>query len=274
MIFFVDFRGRDVGGPVLPGKVVFPALADPSATEDALRLAERVIVLVHGFNVDRPSGQAKLHAFAGKLPGATDAAIVAVTWPGDSWAGAASYPFEGNDADDTAIELARFLDRVIIEGTPLSFASHSLGARVVFGAIERLEAGRYPIGQLCVMAAAVDDFSVSAPADYRPPVEAAERVAVLASQSDSVLKWAYPLGDLLQSFLFFWKDHVGLALGYHGPRPYQRLGVPTDVLHEQIATSLEVSHGDYLFDGEPSAKQARAAAFANAVLAGEAAPRY
>lgn len=274
MIFFVDFRDRNVGGPVLPGKVVAGAGGDAGATEDALRLATRVIVLVHGFNVSRASGQAQLGAFARSLPGAADAAICAVTWPGDSWAGAAGYSFEGNDADDSAAAVARFIDRVLRPGTPLSFVSHSLGARVVFETIERLPPGRYPVEQVCVMAPAIDDFSVSAPGIYRDEVERASRVAVLASESDRVLKWAYPAGDLLQAFVFFWKDRTGAALGLHGPRPFEGLGVPARVKTEQIPRELGVDHGDYLFAGEPNDKQARAAAFANQVLAGAERPAY
>ena len=231
-------------------------------------------MLVHGFNVSRASGQAQLGAFARALPGAADAAICAITWPGDSWAGAAGYSFEGNDADDTAAEIARFIDRVIRPGTPVSFVSHSLGARVVFETIARLPTGRYRIDQVCVMAPAIDDFSVSAPGIYRGEVERATRVAVLASESDRVLKWAYPAGDLLQAFAFFWRDRNGLALGLHGPRPFDNFAVPARVKTEQIPREVGVDHGDYLFAGQPNDKQARAAAFAIQVLAGAERPAY
>ena len=268
MIWFVDFRGRNSGGPVLPGRVVVPAqpLGDPAATVDALAIRQRVVFLVHGFNVDRAGGQAQLKAFADRLRLAADVALVAVTWPGDSWAGPASYPLEGNDADDTAAELAKFIQWVLPRQTELSFVSHSLGARVVFETVKRLPPRAYRVAQLCVMAAAVDDFSVSEPPVYLRQVEAASRVAVLASERDNVLRWAYPLGDLLQSFVFFWKDAGGLALGYHGPRPGRFDPVPANVTHVQIPTNCGVDHSDYLFPGQPSPLELRAVAFANQVL--------
>ena len=226
--------------------------------------------LVHGFNVNRASGQGKLAELGAQvLARAADTAIVVVTWPGDSWAGPASYPFEGNDADDSGSELARFIDRVHPAGTELSFVSHSLGARVVFETVKTLAPARYPVRQVCVMAAAIDDFSVSATEDYRVEVELAGRVAVLASARDPVLRLAFPLGDLLQAFLFFWKDVSGLALGFHGPRPSGSYAVPANVVHVQIADSLGVGHGDYLYAGTPNEAQSRAAAFATAAMAGD-----
>lgn len=99
MIYFLDFRGKDRGGPVLPGKIV-SLTGIVSGQEDALCFESRIIFLIHGFNVDRRSGQANLRSLAQELVSAGDAALVAVTWPGDNWANALSYPLEGNDADD------------------------------------------------------------------------------------------------------------------------------------------------------------------------------
>lgn len=278
MIYFLDFRGRNTGGPVLPGRLVAgPAgPAGPPGTEDALRLETRIVFLVHGFNVDRQDGQAKLANLAAALSKSAQSALVAVTWPGDSWANAASYPLEGNDADDTARELCRFIDRVVSEGTQLSFASHSLGARVVMETLKRLPPGRFAVSQVCVMAAAIDDFSLAWRKAYRLPVENSGRVSVLASRKDKVLRYAYPAGDILQSFFFFWKDIGGLALGFHGPRGTDGLTVPTNVLHEQIPDARGADHGDYLVANvqQQNAKHQAAARFADAALAGEPKPTY
>lgn len=264
-----------MGGPVLPGRVVNPAgLSDPAATAEFLAVQLRVVFLVHGFNVSRPSGQEKLAAFANRLTFDEDRALVAITWSGDSSIGPVSYPFEGNNADDTGAELAAFIQRTFAPGTELSFVSHSLGARVVFETLKGLSGDRYPIGQVCVMAAAIDDFSVSEPQVYSQQVTSAERVAVLASERDNVLRWAYPLGDLLQSFIFFWKDVSGLALGYHGPRPGRFDPIPPNVKHVQIPTNCGVDHGDYLFAGVPGPLAARAVRFADLVVRGEPSPDY
>ena len=71
--------------------------------------------------------------------------------------------------------------------------------------------------QLCLTAAAVDDYCLGYDLDYRDTALQAERVSVLASRKDRVLRYAYPAGDLLQALCFFWTDTAGLALGYHGP---------------------------------------------------------
>lgn len=274
MIYFLDFRGRNVGGPVVPGRIVhLPGIA--SGTEDDIRREPRIIFLTHGFNVARDDGQAKLRNLSVTLARSAHIAHVLVTWPGDSWANAASYMFEGNDADDTARELVRFIDRVVSDGTQLSFAAHSLGARVVMETLKRLPKGRFAVSQVCVMAAAIDDFSLAWRRTYRDAVENSGRVSVLASRKDKVLRLAYPAGDILQSFFFFWKDIGGLALGYHGPRGTDGLPVPVNVLHEQIPDDAGSDHGDYLHAKDPPNKnQVAAARFADAALAGDPQPVY
>jgi hypothetical protein len=267
MIFHLDLRAQDRGGAVLPGRLtaLIPVVND---AEGVLAQAEEVVFLTHGFNVDRPSGIRELRQFAEALTDRAGVARVCVTWPGDSWAGAASYPLEGNDADDSGAAIAAFIERVLPSGTTLCFVSHSLGARVVLSTLMRLDRSRYQVRALCPMAPAVDDFSLAAPELYRAAAERAETVAVLASRSDTVLKYAYPAGDLLQNFLFFWKEAVGLALGYHGARPVSGQQVPDGVFTEQIPDAMGVGHGDYLWNDAPNPKQQRGVAFVDAILQG------
>jgi pimeloyl-ACP methyl ester carboxylesterase len=272
VLYFLDLRGRNEGGPVLPGRLVtMPGVE--SGTEDDLRREVRVVFLIHGFNVNRQEGQAALSKLAAGLTRSADDAIVVVTWPGDSWAKAAGYPLEGNDADDSAREIVRFADRVLQDGTQLSFVSHSMGGRVVMETIKRLPAGRFAVSQVCVMAAAIDDFSLAWGKGYLRAVENSGRVTVLASQSDKVLRFAYPAGDFLQSFLFFWKDVAGKALGLRGPRAKDGAPVPANVFHAQIPDAAKVDHGDYI-SAKPGAKHKAAAKFADAAIAGEPKPAY
>jgi hypothetical protein len=205
---------------------------------------------------------------------------VGVLWPGDHWARAISYSSEGRDADDTALELTKYIGRVIAKGTQLSFVSHSLGARVVMETIKKLNTTHYPVRQVGLVAAAIDDFSLARPRDYPAAVAKALRVAVLASRKDSVLKFAYPAGDALQAFTFFRRDTVGLALGLHGPKPSGRDPVPKTVLHEQIPDGRDAGHGHY-FPGNPATQsaqetqnQASAVAFSADVLRGALQPTY
>jgi hypothetical protein len=149
-----------------------------------------------------------------------------------------------------------------------------LGARVVLETGKRLIGRGYPIRQICLLAAAIDDFSLANPEDYREAVTSANRVAVLASRKDKVLKLAYPVGDLLQTFVFFWKDTVGLALGYHGPQSSGGHSIPHAVYHVQIPDGRNSDHADYIPGISPSPNQLSAAHFANEVLLGVITPKY
>lgn len=280
MNYLLDFRERDTGGAVVPG--VLTRLSDGASgdvAERSLQVEPNITFLLHGFNVSRAEGRTGLDRLSLRLSAAQGGGIVAVLWPGDHWTGFVSYPFEGRDADDTADELARFIVLVVHSGTPLSFVTHSLGARVAMEAMISLLEEDYSVTQVCLMAAAIDDYSVSSSEDYRVVVEEAGRVAVLSSKEDEVLKYVYPAADLLQSFIFFWRESFGLALGYHGPRPDEDGGpVPSNVLHEAIPEARNSDHGDYIPDPMASPKsqanQKSAAKFADEVIGGNANPTY
>lgn len=274
MIYLLDFRGADVGGPVVPGRILrMSGLPGPQGNEDDLVLEPTITFLLHGFNVDRQYGQDSLFRLAARLSRTIAGALVMVLWPGDHWARAISYPFEGNDADDTAAELARFIERVVQPSTKLSFVSHSLGARVVMETLKRL-GGFYPVGQVCLMAPAIDDCSLSDPEAYASLVDATARVAVLASHRDSVLRLAYPIGDLLQAFFFFGKDSSSLALGYHGPKAVEGQSIPAGVYHVQIPDERNSDHSDCIPAEAPSPNQLSAVAFAQEVLQRALMPQY
>lgn len=277
MIYLLDFRASDVGGAVVPGRIVnLPGLG----TEADLRAETSLAFLIHGFNVNRPSGIDTLRRLATQLPAGSAMGYVGVLWPGDHWTRAISYSFEGRDADDSARELTKYIGMVIPHGTQLSFVSHSLGARVVMEAIKTLNRSRYPIRQVSLVAAAIDDFSLARPRDYSAAVAKADRVAVLASRKDRVLKIAYPAGDALQAFIFFRRDSIGLALGSHGPRPSESDPVPALVYHEQIPDGRESDHEHY-FPGDPARQraevtrnQASAVRFCADTLLGALQPKY
>ena len=276
MIYLLDFRAADVGGAVVPGKLVaLPGLG----TEADLRAETSLAFLIHGFNVNRASGVDVLRRLAQQLPG-IGMGCVGVLWPGDHWTRAISYSFEGRDADDSAKELTKYIALVVPKGTQLSFVSHSLGARVVMETIRKLNRTDYPIRQISLLAAAIDDFSLARPRDYSTAVAKTDRVAVLASQKDRVLKLAYPAGDALQAFVFFRRDSVGLALGSHGPKASGKDPVPKLVYHEQIPDGRGADHGHY-FPLDPAGRsadvarnQASSVRFTADVLQGVSQPKY
>ena len=278
MIFELDLRDRDVGGAVTGGILTdrVSGLSGPSAV-DHLRTYGSVRVLTHGFNVSRADGRTKLANLAADLGPGDATAVLLVLWPGDHWTGALSYSFEGRDADASAVALARFLlDVNFPPATRLSFVTHSLGARVAMETIKRLD-GRLEVDSACLMAPAVDDDCLADRAVYGRVVDAMRRVAVLSSREDEVLKYAYPVGDLLQAFLF-WRDSAGYALGYNGPRnKSDRQKVPAKVIGFAIPDNRNADHGDYLWglpDVTKTHEHGSAAHYARDVLQGRAEPVY
>ncbi len=277
MIYVLSFRAnKRTGGPVVPGRL---ESGPDLGTKESLQMASKVTVLLHGFNVDYKTGRATLLRFAKLLPSAANGAVIAALWPGDHGLGALSYSFEGRDADDTALELARFLGDVLMPTVSIAFVAHSLGCRVAMETAARLVAQGHTPEQICLLAAAIDDDSLAATDAYLAATDNSARVAALSSRQDKVLKLAYPVGDLLQAFLFA-DDTADLALGYHGARPHKRSGtaVPENVLDERIPKRKSrrdrVGHGDYLPSQQTNQKQRAAARFADAVLAGVEDPRY
>jgi hypothetical protein len=284
MIYQLEFRKDNTGGPVVPGQLkAMPDGPSGPAAAALLALEPRITFLVHGFNVNRKEGQKGLGNLARFLDAALGAAVVSVLWPGDHWTGAISYPFEGRDADDTAAEFARFVGDVVRRGTSLSFVTHSLGARVAMETIKALPGDAYPVDQVCLMAPAIDDFSLASLNNYRAQVESCRRVAVLSSREDEVLRFAYPAGDLLQAFVF-WDDIAGSALGYRGPKSHDPGGpVPGNVIHKAIADGRNSDHEDYIPEFPPGGKdpddksqcnQESAAEFADQVIGRRPDPDY
>ncbi len=280
MIYVLSFRDNEriSGGAVFDGQLqqwdadgrcrVGCELVSELASEP------RITFLIHGFDVNRPKGRDSLQRLASMLNGRVRGGIVATLWPGDSFLRALSYSFEGHDADDTAENLTRFIVRYLQPAPRLSFVTHSLGARVAMGAISGLLEHGIHIDQVCLMAPAIDGDSLADSAAYRDATMYSKRVGVLHSRKDRVLSLAYPLGDLLQAFLFF-RDSPGLALGFNGPKEHD-LPVPDNVIDVSLG-HRNVRHGDYLppaGGGRLNENQKSAAGYACDVLTGVSNPKY
>lgn len=274
MKYFLSFRESPKGGAVAPGVLT---RADGNSRDPIadLFLEKCVVFLLHGYNVDLKDGKDKLLQFAESLPSMKDAALVATLWPGDHWLGAFSYPFEWRDAWDTSAQFARFIGDNLRRDVPLSFVTHSLGARVAMDTVRKICQIGFRIEQICLMAPAIDDDSLSDFRVYRRATNHSRRVSVLSSVEDEVLKFAYPVGDLLYT-LFYRGESWDQALGYHGPMPEPEFHqqVPENVYHVAIPEGRHAKHGDYLPDKIPNDEQRSAAFFANATLKGANSPRY
>jgi pimeloyl-ACP methyl ester carboxylesterase len=211
---FISTRVDDRGGPV--SNAVAPS-------GFSLR-APRAILLIHGFNVDRPSGEKGYGAFAALLQnnGVSNISVlgqlVGFLWPGDKnirVIGALFYPAEMTSARESASLLADFLVKLRGPGggpIQVVLVAHSLGNRVALELINDILSrpnqtwGR--VEGICLMAAAVPVRMV----DYDGRLAAAARAVRsrnLFSRTDKVLRWAFPSGEMFAGEGFF-PQAVGL----------------------------------------------------------------
>lgn len=173
-----------------------------------------VLLAAHGFNVNRADGIACLSNWAGllQLP-QPNSAFVGLLWPGDSvWAHGLDYPDEPKIADEAGALLAAFIDANFQNAASLSFASHSLGARVVLATISHLS---LPVRRLTLMAPAIDDNCLTT--EFRAAAAKIGSISVLASKKDSVLSRDFPLGNFFAGILAAGHPWWRAALGHCGP---------------------------------------------------------
>lgn len=247
MTWFLDLRATEAGGhPAASVSVRRDTLLcrDDAALRAAVQ-GRDVLIGTHGFNVNRKDGIASLTAWSSLLDLGPNGCFVGVLWPGDSrWLPVVDYPVEGGEAMDSARLLAPYLDRAFRGAASLSFASHSLGARMVLETIRHLQR---PVRRLVLMAGAIDDNCLTG--EYRDAAARVEAISVLASRSDLVLKIAFPVGNPLSGLISPGHPYWQGALGHDGPDD----PCPANVRAGwQIPNGWDYGHGDYL-GGTPPA---------------------
>jgi len=246
MTVYLNFRAGAVGGGVIDpyvlrgdGTVKPVALATVDwPLVGALVTGRNVVFGVHGFNVNYAAGADTLGQLDKYFAFGNTEVFVGVLWPGDSWIPVVDYPFEGNAAMKCGQLLAAFCARWFAQAQSLSFVSHSLGARLVLEAVERLERR---VRVVCLTAGAVNRDCLVA--EYADAAANANAISLLASHRDFVLKLAYPIGDPIADLLH--DDHTPFqpALGYGGPTPPTP---PVVHLPWQIPDGNDYGHLDYM----------------------------
>lgn len=283
--YFLDLRTADVGGAVGSGQLYCVEGGQERPCDERLpeltarTVGSEVVLLLHGYNVPRADARESLLRYAGLLArGGLTMLKLPVLWPGDGWAKALTYPFEGNDADDSADALVQWLARHVHCDASVSFVAHSLGCRVAMNTALKLATTRDKrvprLGRICLMAPAIDNDCLGriGRVCFRDATLASQRLAVLASEEDLVLRFAYPLGDLAQSLLF--GERFGRALGRTGPRE-----TDADVMARLHAVPLAdpqhgVDHGHYLASRDGVTTRAQSEAFVARFIAGAEAPHW
>ena len=227
MIYFIDLRADSAGGnPVAEvGDIVIRSDAEPNPNpstplDPGLIQAVQgrdVLLGTHGFHVDRANGMGNLSHWREWLNLGDNGVFVGVLWPGDSrWIPYLDYPVEDNEAIKSGRLLAGYMGQAFNGANSVSFASHSLGARVVLETIRNIPAS-FRVRSLTMMAGAIDDTCLSN--EYKPTLTRVGKVSVLASRRDEVLKWAFPVGNPVAGIMTRGEPYWRGALGRNGPNP-------------------------------------------------------
>jgi hypothetical protein len=173
-----------------------------------------VLMGVHGYNVNRADGIAHLSNWEGLLQFPNSPSIfVGLLWPGDSiWAHGLDYPEEPRIANEAGTLVGSFLDANFGNAASVSFASHSLGARVVLAAISNTT---LTPRRVILMAGAIDDNCLDT--EFQSAAAKTGRISALASKRDSVLSTLFPLGNLIGGIIAEGHPWWHAALGHCGP---------------------------------------------------------
>jgi hypothetical protein len=267
MTYFIDLRADSNGGnPVATvGDIVVRSDAQPypnpaASLEPALlqEIEGRDVLLgTHGFHVNRDDGISNLGNWSQWLHLGDAGVFVGVLWPGDSkWIPYLDYPVEGNEAIRSGQLLAAYLGAKFGAANSLSFASHSLGARVILETIRNLP-GSVQVKAAAIMAGAIDDNCLNN--EYKDAAARVGKITVLYSSYDDVLKWAFPVGNPLSGILTRGDPYWHGALGRFGPNPPDQ---PANVWKNPVLPdSWEFGHGSYINYSQPTPGQPNSPAF-------------
>jgi hypothetical protein len=242
---FLDVRLAPVGGELATCVAVNQGTGIGDYTGLALNdlvnaiRGQNVLIATHGFNVNRADGIACLSNWKTLLQLPPSSAFVGLLWPGDSvWAHGLDYPDEPRVADDAGALIASFLNANFAAAASLSFASHSLGARVVLATISNMN---LPVRRATLMAGAIDDNCLNT--EFQAAAANVGEISVLSSRKDAVLAAAFPLGNFFAGIIDAGHPWWHAAIGHTGPVT----PLPSNFQAPfEIPDNWNYQHGDYL----------------------------
>jgi hypothetical protein len=239
---FISARTADAGGDVRP---------QIDGAQLSLR-SSRLIILIHGYNVNRPNSEKGFNAFGQLLQnrGVPELSVlgqvIGLLWPGDEnivLIGGLFYSAKMGAARDSGAVLAKFL--LGLRGpndSPLQviIVAHSLGNRVSLEMLTDLLAqSNRTWGRMeghCLMAAAVMVGMVDSGGRLSAAARSL-RTRTLYSEADKVLHWAFPPGETMAGEGFF-------------PQAVGRFGNPVPVWNDRFDLQ-PYDHSNY-FPGLPT----------------------
>jgi len=245
MDWFIDLRAWGRGGPIgtlklSDGTRFYP---DPSPFLSAIS-GRDLFFMTHGYNVDRQHGTDSLTQWKSKLKIDANCVFVGILWPGDSVLPIfIDYVWEGSEAMMSGTMVGKFVRDSLDSAGSLTFASHSLGARVVLQAIQTF-AGFRRVRNLIMFAAAIEDDTLFH--EFNEAANNVDRISVVYSLEDHVLELAYPGGNLIGGLIERGDPNVKAALGRLGPNaPWPGKIIP----NPRLPSSWEYGHTDYMTSG-------------------------
>ena len=254
MTQFLDVRLNPVGGELATQVALNQgtSLADYAGIQlDELKAhirGQHVLIAAHGFNVDRQDGITHLSNWERLLQLQPSSAFVGLLWPGDSiWAHGLDYPDEPKVADNAGLMLAPYIDANFGGAASVSFASHSLGARLILQTVNRMTT---PVRRVVIMAGAIDDDTLNT--EFQAAAAKVGVINVLSSKKDEVLSALFPLGNWLGGIIAAGHPWWRAALGHTGPvTPW-----PTNFKAPfEMPDGWNYQHGDYLQIPDPQRRQ-------------------
>jgi hypothetical protein len=250
--YFIDVRADSAGGnPVADVNDIVvrsdtqPNLISANSLDAALVQAIQgrdVLLGTHGFHVNRQDGISNLSHWNEWLNLGANGIFAGVLWPGDSrWLPFIDYPVEGDEAIKSGRLLAQYIGKNFSGAGSVSFASHSLGARVVLETVRNLP-NTCTVKTVTMMAGAIDDTCLSG--EYKDSAARIGKISVLASDCDDVLKWAFPVGNPVAGIITRGDPYWHGALGRFGPNPGNQ---PSTLSGTPILPdSWDFGHGSYI----------------------------
>lgn len=219
MILFLDVRLDPVGGGLASTVATYQGAT--LANYQSLTLAQlqsaiqgrHVLIGIHGYNNSRNDGIQHLSNWEGLLKLPDPSVFVGLLWPGDSvWAHGLDYPDEPRVANEAGEIVGPFLDENFGDAASISFASHSLGARVLLSTVSHMTR---KVRRAVVMAGAIDDNCLDT--EFQEASGQIEKISALASKKDDVLDDLFPLGNLIGGIIAEGHPWWHSALGRGGP---------------------------------------------------------
>jgi hypothetical protein len=244
MTRFLDVRVSPGGGP-LAKTVAINQWNDPSYCSLPLDQLQRdiqskhLLIATHGFNVNRQQGIDSLSNWEGLLQLLQPSVFVGLIWPGDSvWLHGLAYPAEPKVANETGKLIAPFIDANFNMAASISFASHSLGARVV---LETISAMTLKVRTCTLMAGAIDDNCLTE--EFKATAGNIKEISLLASKKDEVLSAAFPIGNIFAGIIAAGHPWWHAAIGRSGPKSPWPTNLEAPFM---IPDDWEYGHHNYL----------------------------